>query len=58
MTDSASLATPVSNENLQKAGEKSHDADPVKQDPSKPAEEKRKEVERQGERPLGVEDQK
>ena len=57
-TDSASTASPVSQDNLQSAGEKSHDTDPIKQDPAKPAEEKAKHTEQQGKRPMGPEDQK
>ena len=56
-TDSASTASPVARDNLQSAGEKSHDADPVKQDPSKPAAEKAKHTEEQGKRSMGPEDQ-
>ncbi|MCJ1296580.1 hypothetical protein MMC34_008146 [Xylographa carneopallida] len=56
VTDSASTATPVSQDNLQGLGEKSHDIDPVKQDPAKPAEEKAEHTEKQGTRPMGPED--
>ncbi|KAL8971132.1 MAG: hypothetical protein Q9183_001201 [Haloplaca sp. 2 TL-2023] len=56
--DTASVQTPVSNQSKipgdQDEGTGSHDA--VKQDPSKPAEEKRKSVESQGKKPLGPED--
>ncbi|KAL9019163.1 MAG: hypothetical protein Q9185_003544 [Variospora sp. 1 TL-2023] len=55
--DTASLQQPVSERSSipgeQDEGTPSHDN--VKQDPAKPAEEKRRSVERQGERPLGAE---
>ncbi|MCJ1403505.1 hypothetical protein MMC11_006728 [Xylographa trunciseda] len=56
-TDSASTASPVSQDNLQGLGEKSHDIDPVKQDPAKPAEEKAQHTLAQGKRPMGPEDE-
>ncbi|KAI4182656.1 MAG: hypothetical protein L6R41_005840 [Letrouitia leprolyta] len=56
--DTASVQQPVSNRSKipgdQDEGTDSHDN--VKQDPSKPAEEKRKSVEGQGNKPLGPED--
>ena len=56
--DTASVQTPVSNRSSipgdQDEGTPSHDN--VKQDPNKPAEEKRKNVESQGQKPLGPED--
>ncbi|MCJ1286477.1 hypothetical protein MMC26_005823 [Xylographa opegraphella] len=55
-TDSASTASAVSQDNLQSPGEKSHDMDPVKQDPAKPAKEKAEHTEKQGTRPMGPED--
>ena len=55
-TDSASTASPVSQDNLQGLGDKSHDNDPVKQDPKKPAKEKAEHTEKQGTRPMGPED--
>ena len=55
-TDSASTASPVSQDNLQGLGEKSHDLDPVKQDPAKPAKEKAEHTEKQGMRSMGPED--
>ena len=57
-SDTASVQTPVSDRSKipgdQDEGTGSHEA--VKQDPSKPAEEKRKSVESQGKKPLGPED--
>ncbi|MCJ1395732.1 hypothetical protein MMC18_008618 [Xylographa bjoerkii] len=55
-TDSASTASPVSQDNLQSPGDKSHDIDPVKQDPAKPASEKAAHTEKQGSRAMGPED--
>ncbi|MCJ1379265.1 hypothetical protein MMC17_002366 [Xylographa soralifera] len=55
-TDSASTASPVSQDNMQGLGEKSHDIDPVKQDPAKPAKEKAEHTEKQGLRSMGPED--
>ncbi|KAL8672870.1 MAG: hypothetical protein Q9168_002679 [Polycauliona sp. 1 TL-2023] len=56
--DTASVQTPVSNRSSipgdQDEGTPSHHN--VKQDPNKPAEEKRKNVESQGQKPLGPED--
>ncbi|KAI4205023.1 MAG: hypothetical protein LQ350_000650 [Teloschistes chrysophthalmus] len=56
--DTASVQTPVSDRSSipgdQDEGTASHDK--VKQDPNKPAEEKRKSVESQGKKPLGPED--
>ncbi|KAL8921550.1 MAG: hypothetical protein Q9208_005704 [Pyrenodesmia sp. 3 TL-2023] len=56
--DTASLQQPVSDRSSipgdQDEGTPSHDK--VKQDPNKPAEQKRKSVESQGEKPLGPED--
>ncbi|KAL8653275.1 MAG: hypothetical protein Q9210_002202, partial [Variospora velana] len=56
--DTASVQQPVSERSSipgeQDEGTPSHEN--VKQDPAKPAEEKRRSVERQGERPLGAED--
>lgn len=57
--DTASLAQPVSNRSAipgnQDEGTPTEDA--VKRSPEEPAEEKRKSVEKQGEKPLGVEDE-
>ncbi|KAL8725377.1 MAG: hypothetical protein Q9166_007393 [cf. Caloplaca sp. 2 TL-2023] len=56
--DTASVQQPVSNRSSipgdQDEGTSSHEK--VKQDPDKPAEEKRKSVESQGKKPLGPED--
>lgn len=56
--DTASVQQPVSNRSKipgdQDEGTDSHDK--VKRDPSEPAEEKRKSVESQGNKPLGAED--
>ncbi|KAL8949263.1 MAG: hypothetical protein Q9222_004619 [Ikaeria aurantiellina] len=56
--DTASLQTPVTNRSKipgdQDEGTASHEN--VKNDPSKPAEEKRRNVESQGKKPLGPED--
>ena len=54
--DNASVQSPVSQGNIQSEGEKTPDNDELKQNPDKPASEKRNEVESLGKRPMGPED--
>ena len=54
--DSASLQSPISQHNIQSEGENTPDNDEFKQNPDKPASEKRSEVENLGKRSMGPED--
>jgi len=56
LQDTGSIARPTEQESTRGGQDEVQGSDPVKRDPSKPAEQKREEVEKQGQKPLDAAD--